>query len=118
MQSIQNLSQRNLADWYSPQPQLRTKKDLISQLDNGISETIKDEGELETELTDADSYLWELEEKIAVVAEFVREASQPPVMLERDPHALTSHPPSTTGTLATSVAGLYIDSMAVVIIAE
>ena len=60
--------------------QLRTKKDLISQLDRDISETIRDEGELEAELNDADSYLSELEEKIAVVAEFVRKASQPPVM--------------------------------------
>jgi len=37
--------------------QLKTKKDLIKQMENGISKAIKDEGELETELTDADSYL-------------------------------------------------------------
>jgi len=62
--------------------QLKTKKDLIKQMDNGISEATIDEEELETELTDANSYLSELEEKIAIVTEFVRKASQLPLTLE------------------------------------
>ena len=43
--------------------QLQTEKELISQLNNGIS-TIEEEGELEAKLTDANLYLSELEEKL------------------------------------------------------
>ena len=43
--------------------------------------TIQKKQELESELTDADSYLSELEEKIMIIEEFIRKASQPPVAL-------------------------------------
>ena len=42
-----------------------------------ICDSIQTEGELETELNDTDSYLTELEEKIAIVEEYVKKASQP-----------------------------------------
>ena len=57
---------------------LRMKRDLITKLDSDICDSIQTEGELETELNDTDSYLTELEEKIAIVEEYVKKASQPP----------------------------------------
>ena len=57
--------------------QLKAKKDTISKMNEDISETIKEEEELETELTDADTYVCELEEKLAIVEEFVKKASKP-----------------------------------------
>ena len=59
---------------------LNTKKDEINKLDSRISATIQHEEELETELTNADNYLSELEEKIAIIKEFIKKASQPPVV--------------------------------------
>ena len=75
---------------------LRTKRDLIIKLDSDICDSIQTEGELETELNDTDSYLTELEEKIAIVEEYVKKASQPPVTPKQDSHTLMSHPPSNT----------------------
>ena len=49
--------------------QLKIKRDLIIKLDGDISDTIKDDEELETELDDADAYLMELEQKIAILEE-------------------------------------------------
>ena len=60
--------------------QLKAMKDVISELNDNISAAIKNEDELETELTDADFYLTELEEKIAIVEEFIKRASQAPVI--------------------------------------
>ena len=47
-------------------------EDLLIELDNGISVTIQKEQALERELTYADSYLSELEEKITIIEEFIR----------------------------------------------
>jgi len=55
---------------------------------------------VEAELNDSDSYLKDLEEKIAIVEEYVKKASQPPVTLERDTHSLASHPPSNTDMMS------------------
>ncbi|XP_065918799.1 uncharacterized protein [Dysidea avara] len=70
--------------------QLKTKKDAISKLNDDISEAIQN---VETELTDADIYIAELEEKIAVLEEFIKKAYQPPVTQRAVSHTLTSHPP-------------------------
>ena len=75
---------------------LRTKRVIIIKLDSDICDSIHTEGDLETELNDTDSYLTELEEKIAVVEEYVKKASQPPVTPKQDSHTLMSHPPSNT----------------------
>ena len=56
--------------------QLKIKRDLIIKLDGDISDTIKDDEELETELDDADAYLMELEEKIAILEEYVKKAEK------------------------------------------
>ena len=82
--------------------QLKVKKDVISELNDNISAAIKNEDELETELTDADFYLTELEEKIAIVEEFIKKASQPPVIRDVS-HTLTPHPPSLAATVAPSM---------------
>jgi len=58
--------------------QFKTKKDAISKLNDDICEAIQDEAELETELTDADTYLTELEEKKAILEDVITKASQPP----------------------------------------
>ena len=79
--------------------QLKVKKDVISELNDNISAAIKNEDELESELTDADLYLTELEEKIAIMAEFIMKASQPPVIRDVS-HTLTPHPPSLAATVA------------------
>ena len=79
--------------------QLKVKKDVISELNDNISVAIKNEDELETELTDADFHLTELEEKIAIVEEFIKKASQPPVIRDIS-HTLTPHPPSLAATVA------------------
>jgi len=75
--------------------QLKTKKDAISKLNDDISESIQNKEELETELTDADMYMAELEEKIVIVEEFIKRASQHPVAQEDDAHTLTPHNGST-----------------------
>jgi len=80
--------------------QLKMKRDIIVKLDSDISDTIKNEEELETELDDADAYLMELEEKIAVLEECVRKASQPPVMPEQDTQPLIPHQPLVAATIA------------------
>lgn len=82
---------------------LRMKRDLIIKLDSDICDTILTEEELETELNDTDSYLIELEEKIAIVEEYVKKASQPPVMPKQDTHTLMSHPPSNRDMMAHSM---------------
>ena len=79
---------------------LRTKRDLIIKLDSDICDSIQTEGELETELNDTDSYLTELEEKIAIVEEYVKKTSQPPVTPKQDSHTLMPHPPSNTDMMA------------------
>ena len=79
---------------------LRTKRDLIIKLDSDICGSIQTEGDLETELNDTDSYLTELEEKIAIVEEYVKKASQPSVTSKQDSHTLMSHPPSNTDMIA------------------
>ena len=79
--------------------QLKAKKDVISKLNDKISAAIKNEDELETELTDADFYLTELEEKIAIVEELIKKASQPPVIQDAS-LTLTLHPPSLAATVA------------------
>ena len=48
---------------------LKMKRDLIIKLDSDICDTIQTEEELETKLNDTDTYLTELEEKIAIVEE-------------------------------------------------
>ena len=83
--------------------QLKTKKDAIAKLNNDISEAIQNEDELETELTDGDIYLTELEEKIAILEEFITKASQPPVIQEAVSHTLTSHPPLVASTTASQM---------------
>ena len=83
--------------------QLKTKRDLIIKLDGDISDTIKSDEELETELNDADDYLMNLEEKIAILEEYVKKASQPPVMPRQDVPLLTPHPPSNTEMVAHSM---------------
>jgi len=55
---------------------------------------------LEAELNDSDCYLIDLEEKIAIVEEYVKRASQPPVALKQDSHLLASHPPSNTDMMS------------------
>ena len=62
--------------------------------------SIQDEAELETELTDADTYSTELEEKIAILEDFIMKASQPPVIQEAVSHTLESHPPLVASTAA------------------
>ena len=64
-------------------------------MDSDISDAIKEEEELETELNDADAYLMELEQKMVILEEFVKRTCQPPVIPKQDTHLLTSHPPST-----------------------
>jgi len=81
---------------------LKTKRDLIIKLDSDISDTVKEEEELEAELNDSDSYLMDLE-KIAIVEEYVRKASQPPVTLKQDTHSLASHPPSNTDMMSNTM---------------
>ena len=49
------------------------------KLDSDICGKIKTKGELEADLNDTDSYLTELEQKIAIVEQYVKNASQPPV---------------------------------------
>jgi len=79
---------------------LKTKRDLIIKLDSDISDTIEGEEEFEAELNDSDCYLIDLEEKIAVVEEYVKKASQPLVTLKQDTHPLASHPPSNTDMMS------------------
>lgn len=67
----------------------------MSKLNDDISETIQSEEELETELTDADMYMAELEEKIVIIEEFIKKSSQHPVPQEDDAHILTPHNSST-----------------------
>ena len=77
--------------------QLKSKLDTISKLSDDISETIQNEEELETELTDADMYMAELEEKTVIIEEFIKKAGQHPVPQEDDAHTLTPHNSSTKG---------------------
>ena len=79
---------------------LKTKRDLIIRLDSDICDTIQTEEELETELNDTDTYLTELEERIAIVEEFVKKASQPPVAPRQDTQTPEAHPPTNTDMLA------------------
>ena len=60
--------------------QLKTKLKQIIVLDNAISEAIQDEGEFETEICDADTYQTGLEQQLALLNEFIKKASQPPVV--------------------------------------
>ena len=83
--------------------QLKTKRDLLIKLDSDICDTILTEEELETELTDTDIYLTELEEKIAVVEEYVKKASQPPVVPRQVTRPLIAHLPTSTDMLAHSI---------------
>lgn len=59
--------------------QLKAKWGQITELDSTIANTIQTEGELETEICDADTYQSTLDECVAVLTEFVRKASQPPI---------------------------------------
>ena len=87
---------------------LKTKRDLIIKLDSDICDTIQTKEELETELNDTDTYLAELEERIAIVEEFVKKASRPPVALRQDTQTSEAHPPTNTDMLthSTPEAGL------------
>ena len=82
---------------------LKTKRDLLIKLDSDVCDTILTEDELETELTDTDTYLTELEEKIAVVEEYVKKASQPPVVPRQVIKPLLAHLPTSTDMLAHSI---------------
>lgn len=73
--------------------QLTTKKNQIAQLDDTIVAAIQEEEELESEVCDADTYLTTLEEQIAFLEEFVKQANQPPPAEEsqsRESHELVS----------------------------
>lgn len=60
--------------------QLKTKLKKIIVLDNVISEAIQDEGELETEICDADTYQTGLEQQLALLNVFIKKASHPSVV--------------------------------------
>ena len=60
--------------------QLKSKLEQIIELDGAIAKTIQEEGELETEILDADTYQTNLEQQIAVLVEFTKKANQLPMV--------------------------------------
>jgi len=58
--------------------QLRTKRDQIVELDTAITAKINDEAEFEEEIDNADIYQLSLEERIAILTQFIRKAGIPP----------------------------------------
>jgi len=83
--------------------QLKTKRDLMIRLDGQISDGIKDEEELEAELDEADSYLMDLEEKIAIVEAYISKASKLAATQKQDTQPPSNHPPSDTERMAHSM---------------
>ena len=55
------------------------KLEQIIKFDNSIADLIQEEGELESEVCDADTYQTMLEQQVAILTEFMKRANQPPV---------------------------------------
>ena len=65
--------------------QLKVKKDQIMELDTAIAAKIDSELEFEEETTEADTYEMTLEERIALLSEFIRKVKLPPPPPDSNP---------------------------------
>ncbi|XP_065916009.1 uncharacterized protein [Dysidea avara] len=76
--------------------QLKAKQGQLVELNNVIAEKIDDETELEEDISKADAYQFDLDERIAFLTEFLRKASQAPPAKPTDAHTIlpTSPPPT------------------------
>jgi len=58
--------------------QLKAKQGLLIELNNAIADKIEDETTLEEEISNADAYQFDLDDRIAFLTEFLKRANQVP----------------------------------------